>query len=124
MTVLWLDDVRPPHKHGYVGAEWVKTADEAIAALKTGKYDFASLDHDLTEKQSCGFRTPEDRTGLTVVCWLRENPQFWPSGGVKVHSMYAKGSRLMREIIHAHYGRRFDSLEHIERQAALEEVGW
>lgn len=121
---LWLDDVREPWKHGHVGADWVKTADAAIAALKTGKYTFASLDHDLTEAQSRGQRTPRDRTGLTVVQWLAKNPQFWPKHGVKVHSMYPKGSRLMRDIIHAHYGRRFDSLELIERQAAMEKAGW
>ncbi len=117
---LWLDDIRPPWKYGYVGAEWVKTADECIAALKTGKYDFASLDHDLSEAQSMGHRTPEDRTGYTVVCWLRDNPEYFPEEGIKVHSLYPKGSRLMREIIHDHYGRRFDSLVLIERQAALE----
>ena len=32
--ILWLDDVREPWKHGFIGAEWVKTAAEAIECLK------------------------------------------------------------------------------------------
>lgn len=51
---LWLDNIREPWKHGYTGAEWAKTADEAIALLKTGTVTFASLDHDLSEAATMG----------------------------------------------------------------------
>ena len=114
--VLWLDDIRQPWKHGYVGADWVKTADEAIAALKTGRYDFASLDHDLSEAATMGCASPDEKTGYTVVCWLEAHPEFWPKDGVKVHSMNPAGAKKMRAIIESHYRRRFDSLEMQERQ--------
>lgn len=107
---LWLDDIRQPWKHGYVGADWVKTADEAIAALKTGKYDFASLDHDLSEMATIGILQPGEKTGYDVVCWLEQNPQHWPENGVRVHSMNPAGAERMRRVIEAHYGRRFDPL--------------
>lgn len=64
---LWLDDIREPWKHGYPGAEWVKTADAAISALKTGRYTFASLDHDLSEAALMLNLTPNDRNFLTAL---------------------------------------------------------
>ena len=48
---LWLDDIREPWRFGKHGWEWAKTADEAIALLKTANVEEASLDHDLTEDQ-------------------------------------------------------------------------
>jgi hypothetical protein len=51
---LWLDDVRPPWRFGYIGWEWAKTYDEAIALLATGKVERASLDHDLSEPATLG----------------------------------------------------------------------
>ncbi len=116
---LWLDDVREPWKHGHIGADWVKTADEAIAALKTGKYDLASLDHDLSEAATMGAAHPDEKTGYTVVCWLEANPEFWPEEGVYVHSMNPVGATRMRQVIHAHYGRRFDSMRRCEEQQEM-----
>lgn len=116
---LWLDDIRQPWKHGYIGAEWAKTADEAIAILKTGRVTFASLDHDLSEAATMGAAGPEEKTGYTVVCWLEANPEFWPEDGVKVHSMNPSGAIRMRAVIEAHYRCRFDSLEMHERQVAI-----
>lgn len=103
MLVLWLDDVRPPWKHGFVGAEWVKTAEAAITELATGKYDYASLDHDLSEMATIGMAPAGEKTGYDVVCWLEQNPQFWPSRGVRVHSMNPSGAERMRAVISAHY---------------------
>lgn len=103
---LWLDDIREPWKHGFVDAAWVKTADEAIEALKTGQYQFASLDHDLTVPQTMGIDDKE-RTGYDVILWLEANPEYWPEGGVRVHSMNPSGGHKMRLAIHAHYGRLF-----------------
>jgi hypothetical protein len=46
---LWVDDMRPKPVAYDV---WVKTSDEAIAQLKTGKVTAISLDHDLGELQA------------------------------------------------------------------------
>ena len=46
---VWLDDVRPMPK-GY--DVHVRTAEEAIALLKTGKVRKISLDHDLGEEMT------------------------------------------------------------------------
>jgi hypothetical protein len=106
---LWLDDVREPWKHGHIGAVWVKTADEAIEILKTGKVDAASLDHDLAEEHypwNCAeLPGPGEKTGYDVVLWLEQNPEFWPQRGVSVHSMNPAGGPRMRQVIDAHYGR-------------------
>lgn len=118
---LWLDDIRPPHQHGHISADWVKTVDAAIAALKTGRYDRASLDHDLSEAATMGCAPPNEKTGYHVVLWLEANPEYWPEGGVCVHSMNPVGATRMRKIIHAHYGRRFDSMKRCEEQARLAE---
>jgi hypothetical protein len=99
---LWLDDIRPPWKHGYIGAEWAKTADEAISILKNGKVTFASLDHDLSELATIGMAPAGEKTGYTVVCWMEEN-NVWPEGGVNVHSMNPSGAARMRAVIGAHY---------------------
>jgi hypothetical protein len=110
LRVLWLDDVREPWKHGYINAEWVKTAAAAIEALKTGKYDFASLDHDLAEEHypwNCSDITATTGTGYDVVCWLEQNPEFWPKHGVRVHSANPVGKARMWVPIDRHYGIRF-----------------
>lgn len=104
---LWLDDVREPWKHGCLGWEWVKTADDAIALLSTGKVTEASLDHDLAPEHYC----PVDRlkeppsnqkTGYAVVCWMEEN-DVWPPDGVRVHSMNPAGRARMQSVIERHY---------------------
>ncbi len=102
-VILWLDDVREPWKHGFVGAEWCKTADEAIALLKTGRVERASLDHDLSEEATIGQPKAGEKTGYTVVCWMEEN-NIWPPGGVRVHSMNPVGRVRMQQVIDAHYG--------------------
>lgn len=97
----------------------MKTADEAIAALKTGKYDLASLDHDLSEAATMGCASESEKTGYTVVCWLEANPEFWPTDGVYVHSMNPVGATRMRQVIHTHYRRRFDLMQRCELQAKM-----
>ncbi len=109
-NTLWLDDIREPAKHGYIGATWVKTYEHCIKALATGLYDFASLDHDLSEDATMGRASKDEKTGYSVICWLEEHPEFWPENGIKVHSMNPVGAARMRQVIEAHYGRRFDSL--------------
>lgn len=108
---LFLDDLRQPWKHGYLGAEWVKTAADAIAMLKTGRVTFASLDHDLKEEHypwNCKeLPPPGDGTGFDVVLFLKQNPHLWPADGVHVHSANAGGTGRMLEIISNHYGKSF-----------------
>ena len=117
--ILWLDDIRQPWNHGYIGAQWAKTYEDAIRILETGKVTFASLDHDLSEAATMGCASPGEKTGYSVICWLEDHPQFWPVDGVKVHSMNPSGAMRMRQVIEAHYGRRFDSLRMQEIQKAM-----
>lgn len=100
---MWLDDLRDPAKHGYIGWVWVKTADEAIALLKTGRVQRASLDHDLTMEQTLGQHSAEP-TGYTVVCWMEEHG-VWPPEGTKVHSMNPAGRARMQVVIDRAYNR-------------------
>ncbi len=93
--ILWLDDVRPPWKFGYLGAEWVKTADEAIVLLRTGQVTRASLDHDLSVEATMGKVKPGEKTGYDVVLWLEEHPEFFPRDGVLVHSANPVGKQRM-----------------------------
>lgn len=104
---LWLDDVRRPWLNGYIGAEWVKTADECIEALKTKRYLFASLDHDLSELATIGLAPAAEKNGMTVIKWLEEHPEYWPGEGVRVHSMNPEGAAQMLVAIKRHYGRTF-----------------
>ena len=68
---LWLDDERDP-KRQYIqeqfGAEgtetWVKTAQQAINALKRGDVESISLDHDLGPAEA--------GTGYDVAKWIEE----------------------------------------------------
>ena len=110
---LWLDDVRTPWSRGCIGWEWAKTAVEAIALLETGRVEAASLDHDLAEEHypwNCGQLPRKGAgTGYDVVCWLEEHPQFWPKGGVTVHSMNPSGGARMRAVIDRHYQFAFES---------------
>ena len=116
---LWLDDCREPWKHGYIGSEWAKTYDEAIAALKTGEIAFASLDHDIGACPDCVAKglhigdqqtletsfvntCPHAKTGYDVVCWMEEN-NVWPPDGVVVHSMNPAGRQRMQQVIDRHY---------------------
>lgn len=100
---LWLDDLRDPNHHGHIGWTWVKTAEEAIAALQTGTVEEASLDHDLTVEQTLG-RFSDEPTGYTVVCWMEEH-NVWPPGGTRVHSMNPVGRARMQTVINHAYSR-------------------
>ena len=93
---LWLDDIRDPASHGYIGWMWVKTAQEAITILASKNVVEASLDHDLTINQ-----TKED-TGYTVVCWMEEH-NVWPRDGVRCHSMNPVGRQRIEAVIHKAY---------------------
>lgn len=106
---LWLDDIREPWKFGCLGWTWAKTAAEAIAHLRSGLVEEASLDHDLTSEQMIqgGFvgKVYEDgqKSGYDVVCWLEQHPEFWPPKGVRVHSANPAGAARMRKVIRRWY---------------------
>lgn len=102
---LWLDDIRDPVQHGYIGYSWAKTYEEAIAALSTGRVQHASLDHDLGIRSTLGMPTDE-KTGYDVVCWMEEH-NIWPRHGVRVHSANPVGKTRMEAAIRRAYGRNF-----------------
>lgn len=103
---LWLDDVRPPYRHGRIGWRWVKTYEGAIELLQTCQVEEASLDHDLSEAATMGCAPPEEKTGYHVVCWMEEN-NVWPPNGVHVHSLNPVGAARMMAVISAkHFGSR------------------
>jgi len=140
---LWLDDVRDPEKREYFGVNdevhlpsmnwvWVKTYEQAIAALETGEVTCASLDHDLDfacpdcerafEKMRKeggkyhGFQNGyvwDDRhwepylvcnhkNGYDVVRWMDKH-NVWPAQGVRIHSANARGAARMKQLVDAHY---------------------
>lgn len=109
---LWLDDIRDPRSFGHFGFHWVKTASEAIAFLKSGDVTFASLDHDLTDKQTVygGYLGEifEDgaASGYDVVCWLEQNPGFLPVEGVNVHSANPAGRDRMQKVLEKLFAER------------------
>lgn len=100
---LWLDDIRDPSQFGCIGFTWVKTAQEAIALLETGTVESASFDHDLSIEATMG-NWRNEITGYDVILWLEEHPEFWPVGGVRVHSANPIGKQRMNVVIEKHYG--------------------
>lgn len=91
---LWLDDVRIPEPP-FEGALRVRTADEAIEALKGYTFAWASLDHDLGHRAKRGHN---EETGYTVVLWMAEY-DIWPVEGIVVHSWNIVGARLMCDTV-------------------------
>lgn len=99
---LWLDDIRDPAQFGYIGWTWVKSADEAIALLASGRVSKASLDHDLTVRQTIGYADGE-KTGYDVVRWMDEHG-VWPPEGVQVHSANPTGRLRMEQVVRKRFG--------------------
>lgn len=96
----------------------MKTADDAIEALKTGTVEFASLDHDLCFEHYIVFdeayRTGgtydvshiDSKTGYDVMLWMREN-HVWPKSGVRIHTMNTVRKPIMIGIVEQQYGKTF-----------------
>lgn len=106
---MWLDDCRDPNYHGHIGWTWLKTAEEAVSAFKTGTVEKASLDHDLTAGQmikggmlGCIYEDGQ-QSGYDVVVFLEEHPELWPKGGVEVHSANPAGRKRMQTVVDRHY---------------------
>ena len=97
---LWLDDERDPQdeviklKFGAKGNElWVKTADEAIEMLKSGKVAHISLDHDLGP--------PEAGTGYDVAKWIEEKAfgEELPQLEWRIHTQNPIGESNMKQAL-------------------------
>ena len=91
---VWLDDVRDA-PDGWVH---VRTPEEAIELLRSGKVKEISLDHDL------GLASDEaERTGYDVLRWLEEAVANggWPFRlpEIRVHSANPVGRRRMEQAI-------------------------
>jgi hypothetical protein len=108
---LWLDDIRDPEHYGKKDWVWVKTAEDAVKAFRSGEVEEASLDHDLTEEQMIrsgmygSVYEDGQRSGYDVVCWLETHPEFWPQEGCHVHSANPSGAKRMQQVIDKYYGR-------------------
>lgn len=86
--LLWLDDVRPAPP----GWHHAYTAEQAKAAMLTGRVVYASLDHDL------GFLQP---TGYDLIRWMI-NSGVWPQYRPGVHSGNYRGAARMTAAIISH----------------------
>ena len=87
---IYIDDMRQPL---IPGAIWVKSYDEAIAALTTIPYTpslVIDFDHDLGE----------GKTGYDIAKWLIEYNYF---GKFRIHSMNPVGANNIRQLL-KHYG--------------------
>lgn len=100
---MWLDDVRPAPE-GWVH---VTTVHEAIALIKRGEVQRASLDHDLGLCSPCNKSVADRRraprncqcmTGYKLCLWMAENNK-WPVEKPTVHSANPVGAFAMRQII-------------------------
>lgn len=106
---VYLDDVRACP----VGWELVKTADECIAKLETGRVEYLSLDHDLAPEHYneehweyinehgytglCDRARYSEKTGMYVVDWMIASG-VWPRV-VIVHSMNpVAGEEMFKRI--------------------------
>jgi hypothetical protein len=100
---IWLDDERDPtdpiiqKNFGSTGDEvWIKTADECIEMLKSGRVSSISLDHDLGPEEA--------GTGYDVAVWIEEAAynKGIPKLGMRVHSANPVGRKNMeRALINA-----------------------
>lgn len=92
--IMWMDDERPM-PIGYT--HHVKTADQAIELLKTGKVIKCSLDHDLGSDYN--------GTGYDVAKWIEESAH---NGTLKplrctVHSKNPAGAKNMKMALQSAY---------------------
>lgn len=99
---VWLDDVRDA-PDGWVH---VRTPEEAIELLRSGKVEEISLDHDL------GLASDEaERTGYDVLRWLEEavatGAWTFPLPEIRIHSANPVGKRRMEHAI--------DSIQRLDR---------
>lgn len=95
---IYIDDMRQPRNPNVI---WVKSYDEAIAALESVYTTFTianapcslvvDFDHDLGEK----------KTGYDIAKWLVEEYPW--TANFRVHSMNPVGANNIRQLL-KHYG--------------------
>lgn len=95
--MVWLDDERPAPP-GWVH---VKTANEAISLLRTGKVERISLDHDLGETEGWA----DVGNGYQVACWIEEAASNGSLSEVScsVHSANPVGREKMKAALRKAY---------------------
>ena len=108
MINLWLDDNRPAPE-GWVH---VTTVHEAIALIKSGQVQKASLDHDLGLCSPCVERYKQldakparnctCMTGYKLCLWMADNNK-WPKEKPTVHSANPVGKFAMEAIIERYW---------------------
>lgn len=107
---LWLDDVRPAPSDDWL---WVKTVEEAKAALEVFEITEASLDHDLGYVADPNWdgdpREPQEIAltddwrgddGIELVRWMCETGTY-PTQAVVVHSGNPPAARNMADTLRA-----------------------
>lgn len=116
---LWLDDIRPA-PDGWLHVRTVAEAKEVLSDPQIRVIAW-SLDHDLGACEVClEGKSAEEwleaakyqsmpncshyGTGYDLICWLEENPQYWPKKVPSVHSANPVGRDRMKVVIRKHYG--------------------
>lgn len=103
MKILILDDYQKRHDiftRKYIGhiLTHVFTAQEAINALKTTKFDLIQLDHDLEGFYEYNFS--HENSGSTVAEFIRLHldPKYYPTQ-IIIHSWNTEGADFMLKAI-------------------------
>ena len=99
--ILFLDDdierIKIFKSH-YPWCDVATTTEECIEKLKSSKYDFVFLDHDLDGKTYCN--SDDTDTGAEVARWIVKNkPQI---GNIIVHSYNNIGAEYMTQLLREH----------------------
>lgn len=103
VNVLWVDDIRDPRDHGYEGATWAKTSQEAVGLLGTLKWNVISLDHDLGEdSEADGVEVAKALVGMALEGSVAYYPQLYchssnPVGRYRIEGFYNDFRRIMRK---------------------------
>ena len=97
MSILMIDDL--PKTKPFTADRYALTYDEGIEALKEGGWVTLLLDHDLGDMQR-----PE-RTGMDILNWLEQNPEFLPEQIIIISRSPRKLD--MRKLVNKLYGRGF-----------------
>ena len=102
-NILILDDDKIRHtqfakKYASENLIHVYTSTEAIEALKTQKFDYVFLDHDLGGEQMV---SSGDGTGYEVAEWIANNEDSRPSKTVILHSLNPPGRANMCSVLKA-----------------------
>lgn len=85
--ILWVDDLRQPPGKGYY---WVKSVNDAIAAIRTHDFEYLDLDHDAGDYYEKG------GDYIIILDWLEHYNKEYP---IRLHTMNPVGLANMRRII-------------------------